>query len=164
MGKHRKNPDRKPTAAQVGYGKPPKSGQFKPGKTGNPKGRPRRRNTISQDRDLVLHELITVEINGKPRKITRQNAIIRTMSALAIKGDVRAARFMFDLERRYLVEDPSVTAPDNGISAEDHALLADYVRRTEAELSHAANDDFDRDRPEGGGGSPPEDEGKGRLG
>jgi hypothetical protein len=26
---------------EVGYGKPPKHGQFKPGKSGNPRGRPR---------------------------------------------------------------------------------------------------------------------------
>ena len=28
-------------AGEVGYGKPPKAHQFKPGQSGNPKGRPR---------------------------------------------------------------------------------------------------------------------------
>ena len=31
----------KPSDEDVGYGKPPKANQFKPGKSGNPKGRPK---------------------------------------------------------------------------------------------------------------------------
>lgn len=163
MGKHRRNPDRKPTAAAVGYGKPPKSGQFKPGKSGNPKGRPRVVRTLEEDRQLVLNELVTLEINGRPKKLTRQTVILRTMSTLAMKGDVRAARFMFDLDRRHKSEDPSAAEPDSGLNAEDRALLADYMRRMEAERYNAANDD-DPQRPQEGGNGRPDDEGKGKAG
>jgi len=38
---------------QVGYGRPPKAGQFQPGKSGNPNGRPKGRPS--------LHEIILEE-------------------------------------------------------------------------------------------------------
>lgn len=161
MGKHRRNPDRKPTSADVGYGKPPKSSQFKPGESGNPKGRPRVIRTVAEDRQLVLNELVTLEINGRQRKLTRQTVILRTMSALAMKGDVRAARFIFDLDRRSQSADPSGAEPDGGLNAEDHALLADYMRRMEGERYDAANDDHPQ-RPQDGGERQPE-EGRGKA-
>jgi hypothetical protein len=37
----------------VGFGKPPKASQFKPGRSGNPKGRPKGRPTVEQ---LLLEE------------------------------------------------------------------------------------------------------------
>ncbi len=79
-----------------------------------------------------------------------------------MKGDgSRRARFMFDLDRRHLSEDPAAAEPDNGLSAEDHALLADYIRRMEAGRYSAANDDELKHLPDSGE-SRPYDHGKGK--
>ena len=44
----------------VGYGKPPRSRRFKPGQSGNPKGRPKG----AKNRDTILRELL----NSLPRR------------------------------------------------------------------------------------------------
>jgi hypothetical protein len=42
---------------KVGYGKPPKSGQFKRGKSGNPKGRPKGSLKLATDLAAELNEM-----------------------------------------------------------------------------------------------------------
>lgn len=66
---------------EIGKGKPPKRTQFQPGRSGNPKGRPKspRRNyqAVGQDISDVLNETIEVTIEGKSKRITRYDALMR---------------------------------------------------------------------------------------
>lgn len=39
---------------EVGYGRPPKSGQFRKGKSGNPKGRPKGRKSMQDHVQAIL--------------------------------------------------------------------------------------------------------------
>ena len=55
---------------KVGYGKPPKSGQFKRGKSGNPKGRPKGSQKLATDLAAELNEQITVREDGKARRVS----------------------------------------------------------------------------------------------
>ena len=74
----------------VGYGRPPKQTQFRPGQSGNPTGR--RKNSRNFKTDLVaeLHELVPIRENGREMKVTKQRAFIKALVAAAIKGDMRA--------------------------------------------------------------------------
>lgn len=45
---------------KVGYGCPPKEHQFKPGQSGNPKGRPKKNNNFAEDVLEEMSEMITV--------------------------------------------------------------------------------------------------------
>ena len=51
----------------VGYGRPPKEHQFKPGQSGNPKGRPKRQSATTLHGAIAegLQETVTVRINGR---------------------------------------------------------------------------------------------------
>jgi len=61
--------------------------QFKKGQSGNPKGRPKK-----PDIDQYLIDALNDERNG----ITAIEAIIKTLIAKAVKGDVRAAQELLD--------------------------------------------------------------------
>ena len=80
-----------------GFGRPPKRTRFKPGQSGNPKGRPRKRAPeVSSNSDadrLFLHEAlrpVTVIENNKRLKISAMQAIYRRAVQSALQGDLRA--------------------------------------------------------------------------
>jgi len=70
--------------------KPPYSPetQFKPGKSGNPSGRPRKLPEL----DKLLAEVLGDEKDGK----TAAEAILSALRSKAARGDVRAAEILLD--------------------------------------------------------------------
>ena len=76
---------------KVGYGNPPISTRFQPGKSGNPRGRPKGAKGLLAELKAELDEFVTVEVNGKTKRIRKRRLIIKALAAKAAKGDVRAA-------------------------------------------------------------------------
>lgn len=91
---------------KVGYGKPPKSGQFKPGQSGNSKGRPKKLknkipavdgiNVLDQRTNQIVMEEAFREISvrnedGKTEKMPIFQAVLRSMGLNGIKGNRMAA-------------------------------------------------------------------------
>lgn len=81
----------------VGYGKPPTHTQFKKGQSGNPKGKPKGHKNFKTDLMDELSEQISIQENGKQRKITKQRALIKSSVAKGIKGDAKAANSVFGM-------------------------------------------------------------------
>lgn len=84
----------------VGYGKPPVTSRFKPGQSGNPRGRPKgarnRLPALNEERlkTIVLQEAYrTIKVRDGNRNMTvpMAQAIIRTLAVNAAKGNNRAA-------------------------------------------------------------------------
>lgn len=76
----------------VGYGKPPHQTRFKPGRSGNPDGRPRKKaDTFAEMLERELNTQITIHEGGKPRKVTKLHAIVKQQTIKAINGDFKAA-------------------------------------------------------------------------
>ena len=91
---------------KIGYGKPPKSGQFKCGKSGNPKGRPRGSLKLATDLAAELNEQITVREDGRARRVSKQRALIKSLMAKALQGDVRANAAVLALYARVITDLP----------------------------------------------------------
>ena len=91
---------------KVGYGKPPKAKQFKRGRSGNPKGRPKGRLNLATDLTAELGEQITVREDGRSRKISKQRALIKSLMAKALQGDIRAMASLLALYARSITEPP----------------------------------------------------------
>ncbi|MEO0884095.1 MAG: DUF5681 domain-containing protein [Pseudomonadota bacterium] len=75
----------------VGYRKPPKQHRFEKGRSGNPRGRPKKyKSHIS-----VLEETMPMVIDGKKRDISKFEASFRTTTQSALEGRLAAIkRFM----------------------------------------------------------------------
>ena len=76
----------------IGYGKPPKASQFKPGVSGNPKGRPKRR---APDLNAMISDVLNTPVRhreGGQLKTTPAWELSITMQVRrALNGDVPAA-------------------------------------------------------------------------
>jgi hypothetical protein len=78
---------------EVGYGKPPKSAQFKKGQSGNPSGRPKDLRKLQlEPLERVLTRTMPVSINGKKEKMSLLEAIAYQQVNSALSGDAVSAR------------------------------------------------------------------------
>jgi hypothetical protein len=91
---------------EVGYGKPPAATRFKPGRSGNPKGRPRgsknKMPALNEERlkDIVLREAyrnITVRDGHRNVSVPMAQAVVRSMAVNAAKGQHRAQRLFAEI-------------------------------------------------------------------
>ena len=60
----------------VGYGKPPVHSRFKPGQSGNSKGRPKGVRNFKTDVQATLKAPVKVTRGGKPRNVSTQAAML----------------------------------------------------------------------------------------
>jgi hypothetical protein len=114
----------------VGYGKPPKHSRFKPGQSGNPKGRPKGARGFKAELDEELKQLITVTEAGRTRKLSKQRAMIKALFAKALKGDSKSVQLI--LSHSSGLSDPAVLQSDE-LEARDQMILDDYWRRSGGE-------------------------------
>lgn len=71
----------------VGYRKPPKHSQFRKGRSGNPRGRPKRIPTIKESLEKELHTLVTVTEDGKKKKLPRSEVFAKKLWNQALKDN-----------------------------------------------------------------------------
>ncbi|WP_291158432.1 DUF5681 domain-containing protein [Hyphomicrobium sp.] len=112
---------------RVGYGKPPKHSRFKPGQSGNPKGRPKGAPGFKAELEKELRQLITVTEGGRTRKLSKQLAMIKALCAKALKGDVRSVQLILghcsDRNERAALQ-------PNELDALDQAIIEAFRRRS----------------------------------
>lgn len=110
--------------ADVGYCKPPKEHQFKSGRSGNPKGRPKgAKNEATILRD-IFNRRIEIREGGRARKISLLEAMLLKFVEDALKGNPKTATFL--LNRYRLVE--GVAAETNEFDQDDRQVLDAFVR------------------------------------
>ncbi len=81
----------------VGYGKPPVANQFKPGQSGNPKGRPKAAKGLKTIvRDTLTQKVIVRTASGEKR-ISRIEAALHKTIELAMKGNPAALAHLLKL-------------------------------------------------------------------
>jgi hypothetical protein len=119
-----------PQDFDVGYGRPPKTGQFPSGRSGNPRGRPKGKRGVG----AVLHDLMTAKITvterGKSRRVSRLEVMLLQLANDATRGDQRAVKLLLELTDRYRQE-AEVSVASDELTPEDLELLTDYLGKTE---------------------------------
>lgn len=90
---------------EIGYKKPPQKHQFKPGQSGNPRGRvrgSRNTRTIFEEESL---KTVAVSENGKTQKLSKRELVLKTIINKAAKGDEKAQVKFLKLDERFSAED-----------------------------------------------------------
>ena len=112
----------------VGYKSPPEHTRWKKGQSGNPNGRAKGQRNLKTDLTAELREIVQITEAGAPRRITKQRALLKALTARAIGGDSRAANLILNLMMRLL--EPETEVPvDAPLASEDEALLDAFFAR-----------------------------------
>ena len=132
---------------RVGPGRPPKEYRWKPGQSGNPKGaRPKPRSIVPDLKALfedALSGKVTLRQGEQEKIITKAAAGIEQLVNQFAKGDRHARRDVLALAARLGVDlvpgqgDEFAQSVASALSANDEALLADYVRRYAGQADRA---------------------------
>jgi Family of unknown function (DUF5681) len=113
---------------KVGYGRPPKATQFKAGKSGNPKGRPKGPKSVGAVLYDILHRRIEVTENGRTRRIPVLEVMLRRLANEAVRSDPRALKLMLSLMDRY-AEAPEVGPQLEEMLAKDREILMRFLQQ-----------------------------------
>ena len=114
--------------APGGYGRPPKSTRFKPGQSGNAKGRPKGARNLKTDLASLLKKRVPIREDGELRHVSRQEAMLLTLYSQAIQGDTKAASQLLTMVTKTETQDTSPSRPDV-VTENDRAIVEDFLRR-----------------------------------
>jgi hypothetical protein len=134
---------------EIGYGKPPVASRFTKGKSGNPKGRPRKpgydekpQHITSVADDLLneLNQMVPVTADGKTKNVTKQQLLVKSLIAQALEGKSKPVSLVWKLIQEYgwdkTPEDViTYTVPKEEIAKLDALLLEDSAFKLPDELS-----------------------------
>jgi Family of unknown function (DUF5681) len=113
---------------KVGYKRPPVSTRFQPGKSGNPKGRPKAARSMTAIVREQLDSKIEVTIGGRKRRLSARELITKRMLEQALKGDLKAIANIAKFDRTERMDDlePTSSASSN-LTEEERESLQDYL-------------------------------------
>jgi hypothetical protein len=110
---------------ETGYRKPPQQHQFKPGESGNRKGRPKgSKNTATLLRE-ILDRKIEVRSGSTVRKITVREAMLTRFAESALKGDTKSAAFLL---QRYDAGESPYEQLDDALTREEQEIIDSYMQ------------------------------------
>jgi hypothetical protein len=130
-------------ATEVGYGRPPFHSRFKPGQSGNRKGRPKGRRNVRTVVERALNQRITVREGGRTRVLTKLEGLVLTMVNKGVQGDAKAQSVLIALFRALgMTADMPPETNMEPVTANDADILEDFLRRQgDSPESIAASED-----------------------
>lgn len=115
---------------EVGYGRPPTHSQFKPGQSGNPKGRPKGAKGLSTMVREILGGKVAVRTATGTRHITKIEAVLQKTIERAMKGDARAQLELMKLWKSAVPDEPLPAGAEgntgDNLTATDIATIEAY--------------------------------------
>lgn len=107
---------------EVGYGKPPVHTRFKPGQSGNPRGRPKGQRNLAGEIERAMAMPVPVTVNGRRRKVSTITALVWRLREKALNGDLKSLQMLFALSQAHQ-GDAAGTTSLGVLLAEDAAIL-----------------------------------------
>lgn len=112
---------------RIGYGRPPLATRFRPGQSGNPRGRPKGALNFSTVIASALSERVAVTENGCRRRITKLEAAIKQLVNRAAAGEARATALLIQLAQ---ANEGKAAPPDTErVGEADAIVMAELQRR-----------------------------------
>jgi hypothetical protein len=118
---------------QAGFKRPPKGTRFKPGRSGNPKGRPKGRRNLTSDLAALLKKRIPIRKDGELRHVSGQEALLLRLFEKAVGGDLKASAQIFAMVMK--TDNRESAEPDpQAVSDKDREIVEAFLRRNATSL------------------------------
>lgn len=119
---------------QVGYSKPPKNTQFRKGRSGNPKGRPKGTLNLATVLERTLRERVVVNENGRRKEISKMEAAVKQLVNQAASGDLAALRQLMALASSAEQRSSASEADRPPLNEADEKVVAQMLKRLERDV------------------------------
>ena len=126
-------PGREPAEEKVGHGRPPVSTRFKPGQSGNPRGRPKGSKSLDQVLRQALNRRVPDTRRGGRHTVRMAELIIEGLVFAAAKRDPQMLRLLLAFLDRYARSDAPKVDPEE-VRAADREILDEYISSIMAAL------------------------------
>lgn len=113
----------------IGFKKPPRHTQFKPGQSGNPRGRPKSTKNLKTDLLEELGEKIVVREGEHARKVSKQRAVVKSIVARTLQGDARAAALLTSMMMRLLDTGEGPPEAEDFLAEDELEILKAFEER-----------------------------------
>jgi hypothetical protein len=114
----------------VGYGRPPVHSRFKPGQSGNTRGRQKQSRNMRTVLQQVLSEDMQIRESGRVRRMATFEALVRTTLNRAFKGDPKAMASLLVLVKHCgYGADHDAPAAELLSGTNFKAIIDDYIDR-----------------------------------
>ena len=123
---------------EVGYGKPPQSGRFKKGQSGNSKGRPRGSTNLATVFLRESRRLVRMNGPSGSESVTKLHAAVLQVTNKAAQGDLRALHEYFS-QLRTAEEAINSGAPAFAPNEKDHNVMENFLRRMQSIAANATS-------------------------
>ena len=121
----------------VGYGCPPVEHQFKPGQSGNKRGRPKGSKNEATILDELLSRKITINQNGTTRRISVLEGMLLKFAEDALRGNPKSAAFLLNRKQALESSEQPATAV---LDMDDQKVMESFVKDLEEQLKKQGDD------------------------
>ena len=125
-----------PGNGSVGYGRPPVAKQFKPGQSGNPRGRKKGVKNVATIFNEALYRPVKIRTTGGVRTLPKIEAIVEVIMNKALAGDTAAVSRIVELAHKLggFLANSTNTSPNRESAYERLSRLfaAQYPDRSDA--------------------------------
>ena len=112
----------------VGYARPPIASRFKPGKSGNPRGRPRNSRNLKTIIQGALTAPVVLREGARKRSISKLEGIVLKQVESALKGNEKAALATIKMAAQVgLLDVPEGAAETLTLSASEQEMVNELV-------------------------------------
>ena len=118
----------------AGFGKPPRTGQFQPGKSGNPNGRPKNNSLRSDLLEELSESIELTDADGTLVKLSKQRALVKMLMASALQNDKSAIGSLLSFMKFCSVGNDE-TISETSLDVDRLELLKTFIERAETRIA-----------------------------